>query len=139
MQFHMLLFPPTMDKIVSVKLQKTPIAHEWRVSLFLPHVLHDDENVEVKSWAVDLGANVGHHTLHVAALLGATVTVLEPAPDVERLLRAGFTLNPAFCGSVAFAEAGASNKHSVGHLVRHGDSLEFTALAKAADLPWSLR
>jgi FkbM family methyltransferase len=132
----MLLLHPHIDKHITQKLQKNPITYERDVSLFLHHVIITHGRPGF--WAVDLGANIGFHTLYIASL-GAKVIALEPAPDTAQLLRGSLALNPSMAEHVILVEAGAADVYSTGHLSRHVDSPGMTTLGATNDLPWSFK
>jgi FkbM family methyltransferase len=151
MEFEMLLFPESVDKVVTRKLQQNPITYERDVTLFLQHAFHEYsvQNQAVvgthnnntnpthhRVWAADLGANVGYHTLYMASL-GGSVIALEPAPDTYELLLGSLALNPAFSDRVVVIPAGASDSHSQGRLARHADSPGMTTLVATDGLPWA--
>lgn len=74
-------------------------------------------------WAVDIGANVGFHSLHMA-VRGANVLSFEPAPDTAKLLKcsAGELKDVATAGLIRVIEAGASDVESEAILLRHPNS-----------------
>lgn len=149
MEFEMFLFPESVDKVITRKLQQRPITYERDVTLFLRYIFHEYANLQYqketfvdshnnndnRAWAVDVGANVGYHTLYMASL-GASVIALEPAPDTYELLRGSLALNPSFSDHVTVIPAGASDSHSHGRLTRHADSPGMTTLVATGGLPW---
>jgi len=124
MEFPMMLFPASIDKYISPKLMKNPITYENEVSNFIRNVLIEDKRL----WAVDLGANIGYHSMFMASL-GNNVIAFEPAFDTHQLFTCSLALNPTFKNRVTVIRAGASNIHSTGHLSRHPDSPGLTTFA----------
>jgi FkbM family methyltransferase len=67
---------------------------------------------------VDVGANVGNHTLYAALVMRASkVIAFEPSPLVARILRYNLLLN-ALGGTVEVHEAGLSSENGTGAIVR---------------------
>ena len=121
----------------------------------------DDNNYNDNNWiAVDIGANVGFHSLHMASR-GAHVLSFEPAPDTRRLLMGSVhlndfqlnflhdnnnnNLNPSDFrlhtsslkrtkGSVTVIPAAASDEDGTGRLTRHPASPGLTTLASTSFL-----
>ena len=74
-------FFPRQEDIISKKIKDTGV-YDSEETFFIKHVSSDGKG----GWAVDIGANIGFHNLHMAAL-GAKVIVFEPSRDKATLLR----------------------------------------------------
>ena len=174
--FQLLCYPPTIDKIITVGLLKTPITYEQEVTNFLRYVFSSsaspseaapETNSKTTSttttsttkanWiAVDLGANVGYHTMTMAYLgnrisrrinsnVNVHVIALEPAKDTFELLHATVNdMNPNMVSSqqiVTLVNAGASDHYStlqLDTLHRHADSPGMTTFVNTEHLPYKL-
>ena len=81
---------------------------------------------------VDLGANIGFHSLHMASC-GAAVISFEASPDTAWLLRSSALLNgflrdkPTTPYSLSLIPKGVSNTTTTGRLVRHAKSPGMTS------------
>ena len=119
MDFDLLVFPPHVDKVISREIVQHG-TYEPEMSRFVHHALttQNDSNHHPR-FAVDIGANVGFHTLHMGSL-GATVVAFEPAPDTGDLLQGSLELNPSM--SIHLVRAAASDTAGSGQLHRHPDS-----------------
>ncbi len=94
-------------------------------------------------WAVDIGANVGFHSLHMAAL-GMNVIALEPSPDTARLLQRSIQQNGfrRRKGFVKIIQAAAADSPGLGRLVRLRGSAGMTILQRSGDdtaLPFGIQ
>jgi FkbM family methyltransferase len=139
MVFDMLVFPLSIDKVISRDIvEKEMYEPEMSQFIHLALTTTTTTNQAGQVFAVDIGANVGFHTLHMA-YLGAQVIALEPAPDTGDLLRGSLELNPSFLVTLVRAAAAEAPGH--GQLSRHPDSPGLTTLASTADLPkeWNLK
>ena len=75
----------------------------WLRGCFEPSTLHALQRlVRPGATVLDIGANVGAHTLHLAAAVGPTGRVLafEPVAESFRKLRANVAANPSLAGQV---------------------------------------
>ena len=186
--FQLLCYPPTIDKIITVGLMKIPITYEQDVTKFLRYVFPttaptstDSSTTTTKTrtttstsptttttwWiAVDLGANVGYHTMTMAYLgsrivpssdenIKVHVIALEPAKDTFDLLHATVhdlnhhylstktlsTSSTSSTSQITLINAGASEKYStikLDTLHRHADSPGMTTLVNTQNLPYKL-
>lgn len=129
--FHIWLFPPEED-IISKKIMETGV-YENEETIFLKSIaaLSTSNN---SGWAVDIGANVGFHSLHMAAL-GMKVISFEPSPDTARLLAQSVKSNSFDQGDQAIhiIQAAASEEKGFGRLIRHSSSPGMTILQKDGD------
>jgi FkbM family methyltransferase len=87
---------------------------------------------------VDLGANIGFHSLHMAAC-GAAVISFEASPDTAWLLRSSALLNgflrdkPTTPYSLSLIPKGVSNTTTTGRLVRHTKSPGMTSFISPSE------
>lgn len=67
-------------------------------------------------WALDIGANVGHYTMRMAELVGASgrVVALEPVPDTFSLLAANARLFAH--ANVSLLNVAASDRMAIAHM-----------------------
>lgn len=72
--------------------------------------------VKPGDWVIDVGANVGHYTLHMAACVGATgrVFAFEPLPETFALLTAN--VQAADTNNVTLINAAASNQTCISNM-----------------------
>jgi len=134
MKFSILLHPLSKDKYITAGVLRHG-AYEHGIGQFITNALPitdnaaSDKNSAIqRPWAVDVGANVGFHGLHMARR-GANVIAFEPAPDTFELLQCSAdllgsvanSLTPS-AGFVKVFQAGASDAESEGKMVRHPDS-----------------
>ncbi|KAL3907814.1 MAG: hypothetical protein SGARI_003355 [Bacillariaceae sp.] len=147
MEFDMLVFPLSIDKVISRDILQKEM-YEPEMSQFIHHALTTTtttssakDNRNQRNFAVDFGANVGFHTLHMA-YLGAQVIAFEPAPDTGDLLSASLEMNPLLLRDrVTLVRAAAADAPGTGQLSRHPDSPGLTTLASTVNLPkeWKLK
>ena len=160
--FQIWLFPPEQDRYITRKIQASGV-YEPDETVFAQLVVaskgtsdsgggntYGANNTCTGGWAMDLGANVGFHSLHMAAL-GMNVISLEPSPDTASLLRRsvranGFDLDlqqaqaqqqqhssagiSSSRGSVRVVQAAAATTPGVGRLMRHPHSPGMTILQR---------
>ena len=152
--FHIWLFPPKED-IISKKIydngvyepEETDFTQLASSSTTTTTTTTTTNNKRRRVlWAVDIGANVGFHTLHMASS-GMNVIAFEPSPDTASLLyksihENGFNTMPSSAaaagskgsggdsggGIVNIIRAAAGESHGLGRLVRHSDSPGMTIL-----------
>ena len=139
------LFPPNED-IISRKISAAGV-YEPEETLFVRQVVETSKRNGGAGWAMDIGTNIGFHSLHMAAL-GMNVISLEPSPDTASLLRRsvqanGFDHQPSSCnnrsanrtcnGSVRIVQAAAAATPGVGRLLRHPESAGMTILQRHGD------
>ena len=136
--FQIWLFHPE-DDIISQKILSHGV-YEPEETFFVHSIFSDSSG----GWAVDIGANIGFHTLHMAAL-GAKVIAFEPSPDTATLLKRSIHANgfhpTTNTGYVHVIEAAAAATPGTGHLVRHPKSPGMTILQREKDsskLPFGL-
>ena len=103
---------------------------------FLNENATDATNTNHKLWAVDIGANIGFHALHMASL-GANVIAFEPAPDTYSLIDCSSKVFQASHtrGSLTVIQAGASNVTSEAYMYRHPKSLGMTTFGRNSSFP----
>lgn len=65
---------------------------------------------------IDVGANVGNHTLYLAAAVGCRVSAYEPNPDLCEAIRKSAQLN-GLEGSIEVHEAGVGAAHGQGNFL----------------------
>ena len=145
--FAIWLFPPDED-IISRKINAAGL-YEPEETLFVRQVVEASSKTNGGTgWAMDIGTNIGFHSLHMAAL-GMHVISLEPSPDTASLLRKsvqanGFDHQPSSCsirssnrtscrGSVCIVQAAAAATPGVGRLLRHPQSAGMTILQRHGD------
>jgi len=129
----MLLFPPSKDKYISTKIRNKG-AYEPEMGEFIDRALSQTASDTDTIWAVDIGANLGFHSLHMAKM-GDHVHVIafEPAPDTRALLECSVELLNG-SGSITVIPAGAADKSMVGVLSRHPDSPGMTTFKTQSDI-----
>ena len=143
--FQIWLFRPE-DDIISRKIRTVGV-YEPEETSFLKYIFSDSNN---NGWAVDIGANIGFHTLHMAAL-GARVIAFEPSPDTATLFKKSILANgfaertnstsDSSTGYVHLIEAAAAATPGTGHLVRYPQSAGMTILQRdedSSELPFGL-
>lgn len=129
--FKIWLFPP-QDDIISKKIEQSG-KYEPEETAFIEYVastMHGSGG-----WAVDIGANIGFHSLHMAAL-GMKVVGFEPSPDTASLLEQSIKENGfdgTRGGSIQIIQAAAAESSGLGRLVRHHDSPGMTILQRNGD------
>ena len=127
--FHFFAYPRTVD-LVTANLIKTGIYEQDSTTALIDAIVcnsHDNDNNDNKKQqyvTLDLGANIGFHSLHMAAC-GAKVISFEASPDTAWLLTSSARLNQF--QDVTVIPRGASNVTSVGRLSRHADSPGMTS------------
>lgn len=124
--FQILLHPEGKDKYITRKIKQKG-TYEPEMEEFIARALPLNANARSTAlrtqnsavWAVDIGANIGFHTLHMARR-GAHVIAFEPAPDTAALIQctASELLDDAE-GAITVVEAGASDTESAGKMSRH--------------------
>jgi hypothetical protein len=154
--FSIWLYPPEEDTISKHRLAKGVYEPEEIAFTALAAAATGDDGVNNNNnnindvdttslWAVDIGANIGFHALHMASL-GMNVIAFEPAPDTANLLQKSiwendFTVDPDKTtvatnlkkkkkGSITLVLAAAGEAPGVGRLVRHSDSAGMTILQR---------
>jgi len=162
--FRILLHPLTIDKYITRKIL-TKGTYEPDMEEFIAHALPLNATYENSTktkmpssqnlahfnndcvWAVDIGANIGFHSIHMARR-GVNVISFEPAPNTTALLkctvsellsldnsdsviRTGGRQKGSASGSIRVIEAGASDVKSEGKMVRHPDSPGMTTFGGA--------
>jgi len=157
-EFSILLFPLNKDKYISAKILKSGL-YEKEMGDFISRALPlasgngksspstaSGKIKDDRPWAVDIGANVGFHSLHMAKR-GARVISFEPAPDTSTLLKCSIDLldansdgratgdtsfdNNSTMGSITLIKAGASDVRAMGKMSRHPDSPGMTTFGGA--------
>jgi FkbM family methyltransferase len=98
--------------------------------------------------AIDIGANVGQHTLVMAALCGAsgTVVAFEPNPEARKVLERNIALNPGFkpplvealaasdeAGELTFFIEGAHPRSSLAEAALNSNARAITVRTVALD------
>ena len=122
--FKMWLFPD--DSMTSVILKSG--LYEAEETTFISYVASQCEHTTPR-WAVDIGANVGFHSLHMAAL-EMNVISFEPSPDTVSLLRRSMEENGFGRPRMHIIPAAVSDSVGTGRLVRHKDSSGMTILQR---------
>lgn len=157
-EFSILLFPLNKDKYISAKILKKGL-YEKEMGDFISRALPlasgngksspstaSGKIKDDRPWAVDIGANVGFHSLHMAKR-GARVISFEPAPDTSTLLKCSIDLLDAnsdgrdtgdtsfdkklTAGSITLIKAGASDVRAMGKMSRHPESPGMTTFGGA--------
>jgi len=129
--FSIWLFPPKKD-IISRKIKRQGFyeAEEMEFTDLVVAAIQQSTTQQRNAWAVDIGANIGFHTLHMAAN-GMNVVAFEPAIDTASLLQKSIEAN-AFDGQfrpkVHLVRAAAGESNGMGRLVRHPKSPGMTML-----------
>ena len=122
--FSILLHPEGKDKYITWKIKQKG-TYEPEMEEFIARALPLKAKAKALRtqnstvWAVDIGANIGFHTLHMARR-GAHVIAFEPAPDTAALIQC--TASELFGdaeGAITVIEAGASDTESAGKMSRH--------------------
>ena len=167
--FRILLHPPTKDKYITRKIQSKGV-YEPEMENFISNALPlnvsyaeesdlSNKGQTIRPWALDMGANIGFHSLHMAQR-GANVISFEPAPDTFELFKCSAELLGAinkngnggsdktgFRGSGSYAEhartvgsikiihAGASDVDSQGKMLRHPNSPGMTTFGTGSSFP----
>jgi len=90
-----------------------------------------DDGGSQSVWAVDIGANVGFHSLHMVGL-GMKVVALEPSPDTSSLLQKSIDENE-WSQRIHVVHAAASYRFGRGRLIRHHSSSGMTILQRMDD------
>jgi hypothetical protein len=142
--FQILLFSVEQDRYISSKILNTGV-YEPEIKEFIARALNvplgsngSKSNSKIPSpetepvWAVDIGANVGFHSLHMAKQ-GANVIAFEPAPDTCALIECSVEMLKG-TGSVKVIAAGASNMVTQGVLSRHPDSPGMTTFKSSSEV-----
>lgn len=157
-EFSILLFPLNKDKYITAKIMKKGSYEKEMgdfISRALPLVSGNGKSSQAiasgkikddRPWAVDIGANVGFHSLHMAKR-GARVISFEPAPDTSTLLECSIDLLDAnsdhreigdkrfdknsTMGSITLIKAGASDVRAMGKMSRHPESPGMTTFGGA--------
>ena len=89
----------------------------WLRGCFEPSTLHALQRlVRPGATVLDIGANVGAHTLHLAAAVGSTGRVLafEPVAESFRKLRTNVAANPSLAAAGRAASDDAPRRRRVG-------------------------
>jgi FkbM family methyltransferase len=170
LDFQMLLFSPFQDKYISTTILKEG-TYEPEMGEFIDRALSmhfervesnstdprsdAEESVSETIWAVDIGANVGFHSLHMAQR-GARVIAFEPAPDTRAIFECNVELmmenNGADdnnlnqfnsnrndkTGFIRVIPAGASDTETKGILSRHPNSPGMTTFKAASETSFLL-
>ena len=122
--FKIWLFPN--DSMTNVILKSG--LYEPQETQFISYVASQCEK-NTPWWAVDIGANVGFHSLHMASL-DMNVISFEPSPDTVSLLRRSMRENGFENQRMHIIQAAASDRVGTGRLVRHRDSSGMTILQR---------
>ncbi|KAG7343458.1 FkbM family methyltransferase [Nitzschia inconspicua] len=135
--FQLWIFLPEEDTISKTIFENG--VYEADETTFLQQVVANsscETTASLRCWAVDIGANVGFHTLHMAAL-GIHMIAFEPSPDTSILLRQSVQQNgfdrqhsKNDQGRVHVITAAAADKPGKGRLLRHPDSPGMTILQR---------
>lgn len=123
--FRIWLFPPEED-IISRKIIDNGVYETEEVEFFNLVAQSNRTNSIGPLWVVDIGANVGFHTLYTAAI-GMHVIAWEPSPDTATLLRKSVHAN-GFHSIVHVVQAAAGEEDGFGRLVRYPGSAGMTIL-----------
>lgn len=130
--FHFFAYPRTID-LVTANLIKTGIYEQDSTTALIDAIVctninnnNNNDNQKPNYITLDLGANIGFHSLHMAAC-GARVIALEASPDTAWLLTSSARLNQFDDNTLTVIPRGASNTTSVGRLSRHADSPGMTS------------
>lgn len=143
--FQIWLYPP-QDDIISKHIQNSGLYEPDGTTRFVQSVTaaisKTQKHTDGLGWAVDIGANVGFHSLHMA-MLGMDVIALEPSPDTAALLRRSIQINnlvpsrsnqTSTVGRVHLVEAAAADRPGMGRLIRHPDSPGMTILQRTDEV-----
>lgn len=147
--FRILLHPRSKDKYITRKIQSNGL-YEPEMEDFIALAFPKNESNDVggansfRPWALDLGANVGFHSLHMAKR-GANVISFEPAPDTAELVKCSAKLLGAAAaaksdesktsGSITVVQAGASDIDFQAKMLRHADSPGMTTFGNNSNFP----
>ena len=131
--FHFFAYPRTID-LVTANLITTGIYEQDSTTALIDAIVctsnnnnnNNNDNKKPNYLTLDLGANIGFHSLHMAAC-GARVIALEASPDTAWLLTSSARLNQFDDDALTVIPRGASNTTSVGRLSRHADSPGMTS------------
>lgn len=135
--FHLFTYDPTKDRYISNHLVRGKGLYEPPLTVLVQQLFGSPDAHNYT--ALDLGANIGFHTLHMAAR-GARVIAFEASPDTAWLLRSSAALNgfltaqpssSSMGGSVTLVAKGVSDESSVGRLYRFPKSPGMTSFAKS--------
>jgi len=148
--FSILLYPRSKDRYISSTILKNG-SYEPEMAEFISNALTVDKKDATEIWAVDIGSNVGFHSLHMARR-GANVISFEAAPDTAALFKCSVELNylnsnddpkndsnsgtsRTNSGSITVIQAGASDVKAVGVMSRHPDSPGMTSFTSNSSFP----
>ncbi|GFH56402.1 hypothetical protein CTEN210_12878 [Chaetoceros tenuissimus] len=144
--FSILLHHPSIDSYITRKIMKQgtyePEMEQFLSQSYEKHIAFLNKNAtnmtnsNHKLWAVDIGANIGFHALHMASL-GANVIAFEPAPDTYSLIDCSSKVfqRSHTKGSLTVTQAGASNVTSEAYMYRHPKSPGMTTFGSNSLFP----
>jgi len=137
------LFKSTSTTTTTVTSTTTTVQQLLRTNKNQNDEDNDDSGSTKKIiWAVDIGANVGFHSMHMASR-GATTISFEPAPDTAALIKCSATQlildggdgrrggNGGNGGTIHVIEVGASDIETKGKLSRHPSSPGMTTFLES--------
>ena len=146
--FQIWLYPPKTDIISEKIIQKglyEPEEIEFAdIVVATCAATSTGDNNDSAGWAVDIGANIGFHTIYMAAI-GMNVIAFEPATDTAGLLQKSIAANGFENGksnndntyrnhpTVHVVRAAAGERNGFGRLVRHKGSSGMTVLQPYSD------
>lgn len=138
--FRILLHPPTVDRYITPQIMRKG-TYELAMERFIAWALPRNETDFGNVWAVDIGANVGFHSMHMASR-GANTISFEPAPDTAELLKCSaaelLDSTTSTGGSIEVVEAGASDVETEGRMSRHPASPGMTTFIGSNDTSFPL-
>jgi FkbM family methyltransferase len=108
-----------LPKRVQLELKRVKFQRQIRLERFVPH---EPEMQEISrllmpgDWAVDIGANVGHYTCHLASCVGPTGRVLAFEPILETFQLLAANVYAAGYRNVTLVNAASSVKTCVAHM-----------------------
>lgn len=140
--FHFFAYTPKKDLVTEQLIRTGVYEKDSTTALIDAIVCRASPDTDKPVLVVDMGANIGFHSLHMASC-GVTVISFEASPDTAWLLRSSAALNgylqphpiPLLPGekgkhSLTIIPKGVSNTTSTGRLSRHNRSPGMTSFVK---------